>query len=35
VADVRTRIVQDGKRAVVSFEVEGAAEEVGMRIGVF
>jgi large subunit ribosomal protein L23 len=32
---VRTRMTKDGKRAVVQFIEQGAAEEVGMRIGVF
>jgi large subunit ribosomal protein L23 len=32
---INTRITKDGKRAIVKFVDEGAAEEVGMRIGVF
>ena len=35
VLDVRTRISSDGKRAIVRFVDAGAAEEVGMRVGVF
>lgn len=35
VATVRTRVTKDGKRAIVRFVEGGAAEEVGMRIGVF
>lgn len=32
---VNTRITKEGKRAIVRFVEDGAAEEVGMRIGVF
>lgn len=35
VLHVNTRITKDGKRAIVRFVDDGAAEEVGMRIGVF
>ncbi len=32
---VNTRIDKNGKRAIVKFDEEYSAEEIGMRIGVF
>jgi len=35
VESVNTRITKQGKRAIVKFGGETAAEDIGMRIGVF
>ena len=35
VVSVNTRITKDGKRAIVKFDDETSAEDIGMRIGVF
>lgn len=35
VETVNTRITKDGKRAIVKFGGDTAAEDIGMRIGVF
>ena len=35
VESVNTRITKDGKRAIIKFGGETAAEDIGMRIGVF
>ncbi|MEF8848728.1 MAG: 50S ribosomal protein L23 [Candidatus Thermoplasmatota archaeon] len=35
VKSVNTRIMKDGKHAVVTFSPEVKAEDIGMRIGIF
>ena len=35
VIDVKTRIRKDGKHAIVKFDPEFNAEDIGMRIGIF
>lgn len=35
VRKINTRILKDGKHAIVSFSEKGKAEEIGQRIGVF
>ena len=35
IIDVNTKIVKDGKHAIVTFAPDFKAEDIGMRIGIF